>query len=208
MCNNLNFGYIRVSSKDQNEARQVKQMQELGIEERNIFVDKQSGKDFDRPQYKALLSMLREGDCLYVSSIDRLGRNYQDILEQWTYITKTKKANIVVLDMPLLDTRNDRDLTGILISDIVLQLLSYVAQKERENIRKRQAEGIAIAKTQGKYIGRKPIDIDVYKFKSLYADVIEKECTVNQAMKKLGVRSSTWYRLVEEYKSGTGRFAK
>lgn len=129
MSKQLNFGYIRVSTKDQNEARQVKQMQELGIEERNIFVDKQSGKDFDRPQYKALLSMLREGDCLYVSSIDRLGRNYQEILEQWTSITKTIKANIVVLDMPLLDTRNDRDLTGVLISDIVLQLLSYVAQK-------------------------------------------------------------------------------
>ncbi len=207
MAENLNFGYIRVSSKDQNEARQKKQMQELGIEERKIFIDKQSGKDFDRPQYKALCSMLREGDCLYVSSIDRLGRNYQEILEQWTYITKTQKANIVVLDMPLLDTRNDKDLTGVLISDIVLQLLSYVAQKERENIRKRQAEGIAIAKTQGKYTGRKPIDIDVYKFKSLYADVIKKECTVNQAMKKLGVRSSTWYRLVDEYKAGTGRFA-
>ncbi len=207
MSKQYNFGYIRVSSKDQNVARQQKQLLELGIEERNIFIDKQSGKDFDRPQYKALLSTLREGDCVYVSSIDRLGRNYEEILEQWTSITKTKNADIVVLDMPLLDTRKDKDLTGVLISDIVLQLLSYVAQKERENIRKRQAEGIAIAKTQGKYTGRKPIDIDVYKFKSLYADVASKECTVNQAMRKLGVRSSTWYRLVEEYKSGTGRFA-
>ena len=206
MSKQLNFGYIRVSTKDQNEARQVKQMQELGIEERNIFVDKQSGKDFDRPQYKALLSMLREGDCLYVSSIDRLGRNYQEILEQWTSITKTIKANIVVLDMPLLDTRNDRDLTGVLISDIVLQLLSYVAQKERENIRKRQAEGIAIAKTQGKYTGRKPKEVDVNVFMRLYAEVERRDRTVTSVLPKLGIRRSTWYRLVEEYKSGTGRF--
>lgn len=129
MANNISFGYIRVSSKDQNEARQIEKMRELGIDERHIFIDKESGKDFDREQYKALVTMLRDGDVLYIPSIDRLGRNYNEILTQWSVITKDKGADIVVLDMPLLDTRNDRDLTGTLISDIVLQLLSYVAQK-------------------------------------------------------------------------------
>lgn len=206
MTNNISFGYIRVSTKDQNEARQVEKMKELGIGERYIFIDKESGKDFNREQYKAMIAMLREGDIVYVTSIDRLGRNYTEIINQWNLITKEKKADIVVLDLPLLDTRNDRDLTGTLISDIVLQLLSYVAQKERENIRKRQAEGIAIAKAQGKYLGRKPITVDKEAFESLYAEVVRGERTNRYVMQKLGLKPNTYYRLVNEYKTKTGQW--
>lgn len=143
------YGYVRVSAKDQNEARQLSAMREFGVSEEHIVIEKMSGKDFQRPRYQRLVRNLREGDVLAVKSIDRLGRNYEEILEQWTAITKKRKAAIVVLDMPLLDTRQGRDLTGTLISDIVLQLLSYVAQTERENIRLRQAEGIAEAKARG-----------------------------------------------------------
>ena len=151
------YGYVRVSTKDQNEARQVIAMREFGIEEKNIFIDKQSGKDFDRPQYKRLMRKLKAGDTLVMKSIDRLGRNYDEILDQWRILTREKRAAIVVLDMPLLDTRQGRDLTGTLIADIVLQLLSYVAQTERELIRRRQAEGIAAAKARGVQFGPKPI---------------------------------------------------
>ena len=139
----MEYGYVRVSAKDQNIQRQLIAMQEAGLSEKHIFVDKQSGKDFERPEYQRLLRKLRRDDVLVVKSIDRLGRNYDEILEQWRLITKEKEAAIVVLDMPLLDTRKNRDLTGTLIADIVLQLLSYVAQTEREFIRQRQAEGIA-----------------------------------------------------------------
>lgn len=207
MAKNITFGYIRVSSKDQNEARQVEKMRELGIDERHIFIDKESGKNFDREQYQAMVAMLREGDLVYVPSIDRLGRNYKEILEQWSLITKEKNANIVVLDMPLLDTRNDRDLTGTLISDIVLQLLSYVAEKERESIRTRQAEGIAIAKAQGKYQGRKPIQVDKAEFEKVYAEVIRGERTNRYAMQKLGLKPNTYYKAVNEYKTKTGQWA-
>ncbi len=148
MKNNV-YGYVRVSTKEQNEARQVIAIREFGVDEQNIFVEKQSGKDFNRPQYKRLLRKLKAGDTLVIKSIDRLGRNYDEIIEQWRIITKEKQAAIVVLDMPLLDTRQGRDLTGTLIADIVLQLLSYVAQTEREFIRRRQAEGIAAAKKTG-----------------------------------------------------------
>jgi DNA invertase Pin-like site-specific DNA recombinase len=202
----MEYAYIRVSSKDQNEARQIKQMLDLGIEEQNIFIDKQSGKDFDREKYQELFSLLRDGDIVYVPSIDRLGRNYDEILEQWSIITKKLKADIVVLDMPLLDTRKDKDLTGVLISDIVLQLLSYVAQKERENIRSRQAEGIAIAKAQGKYKGKPPMNIDKELFVELYGEVKRKERTATYAMNKMGVKRNTWYVLVNEYETQTGRF--
>ena len=202
----MRYGYIRVSSKDQNLARQIKQMRELGIEEQNIFIDKRSGKDFDREHYQELIGLLCEGDIVHVPTIDRLGRNYDEILEQWAIITKQLKADIVVLDMPLLDTRKDKDLTGVLISDIVLQLLSYVAQKERENIRARQAEGIAIAKAEGKYQGRKPMDVDKEKFEKLYGEVNRKEKTATYAMGKLGVKRNTWYVLVNEYETKTGRF--
>ena len=143
------YGYVRVSSKDQNEDRQMVAMQVFGIERKNIYVDKVSGKDFERPQYKRLIRRLKNGDTLVIKSIDRLGRNYHEILDQWRVITKEKRAAIVVLDMPLLDTRQGRDLTGTLIADIVLQLLSYVAEMERNYIRQRQAEGIAAAKQRG-----------------------------------------------------------
>ena len=143
------YGYARVSTKEQNEARQMAAMQEFGVEAKNVFLDKQSGKDFERPQYRRLLRKLKSGDTLVIKSIDRLGRNYEEILEQWRIITKEKQVDVVVLDMPLLDTRRGRDLTGTLIADIVLQLLSYVAQTEREFIRQRQAEGIAVAKAKG-----------------------------------------------------------
>lgn len=147
------YGYIRVSTKEQNEDRQLVAMEQYGIASGQIYLDKQSGKDFNRPQYKRLLRRLRCGDTLVIKSIDRLGRNYQEIIEQWRIITREKEAALVVLDMPLLDTRQRRDLTGTLIADIVLQLLSYVAQTEREMIRQRQAEGIAAAKARGVRFG-------------------------------------------------------
>ena len=153
------YGYIRVSTREQNEARQLDALYKAGVEEKKIYMDKQSGKDFDRQGYQRLLHRLRPGDTLFVKSIDRLGRNYNEILEQWRLITKEKNAAIVVLDMPLLDTRQDRDLTGTLIADIVLQLLSYVAQTERESIRQRQREGIAAAKARGVRFGREAIPV-------------------------------------------------
>ena len=151
------YGYIRVSTKEQNEDRQRVAMHEFGIADRDLYMDKQSGKDFERPNYKKLVRKLKPGDTLVIKSIDRLGRNYEEILEQWRIITREKKAAIVVLDMPLLDTRQGRDLTGTLIADIVLQLLSYVEQTEREFIRQRQAEGIAAAKARGVHMGRAPM---------------------------------------------------
>jgi len=154
----MEYGYARVSTKEQNEERQLLALREFGIEKKNIFIDKQSGKDFERPNYKRLMKKLKHDDTLVIKSIDRLGRNYDEILEQWRVITKEKRAAIVVLDMPLLDTRQSRDLTGTLIADIVLQLLSYVAQTEREFIRQRQAEGIAAAKARGVQFGRKPME--------------------------------------------------
>ena len=148
------YGYIRVSSTDQNEERQIVAMKDVAVSNANMYIDKQSGKDFDRRSYQRLLRKLKDGDTLVIKSIDRLGRNYEEILEQWRIITKEKSAAIVVLDMPLLDTRRNRDLTGTLIADIVLQLLSYVAQTEREFIHQRQAEGIAAAKARGVKFGR------------------------------------------------------
>ena len=155
---NTVYGYVRVSTKEQNESRQVIAMREFGIEERHIIIEKQSGKDFNRPQYRRLIRKLKTGDTLVIKSIDRLGRNYDEIIEQWRIITKEKQAAIVVLDMPLLDTRQGRDLTGTLIADIVLQLLSYVAQTEREFIKQRQKEGIAAAKARGVHFGAKPME--------------------------------------------------
>ena len=143
------YGYCRVSSRDQNEGRQILAMNEMGIISKNIFIDKQSGKDFNRPMYKRLIRKIKPGDVIYIKSIDRLGRNYEEIIEQWKRITKEKNADIVVLDMPLLDTRRGKDLMGTFLSDIVLAILSYVAENERQNIRMRQAEGIAAAKAKG-----------------------------------------------------------
>ena len=154
----MEYGYIRVSTRERNEQRQLISMQEFGISGNRIYMDKQSGKDFERKNYKKMVRKLKKDDTLVVKSIDRLGRNYDEILEQWRMITKEKQAAIVVLDMPLLDTRQSRDLTGTLIADIVLQLLSYVAQTEREFIRQRQAEGIAAAKRNGVKFGRKPME--------------------------------------------------
>ena len=164
------YGYIRVSTKDQNEDRQLVAMREFGIAEKNIYLDKQSGKDFDRPAYRKLMQKRQPGDTRVVKSIDRLGRNYDEILEQWRQITKVKDAAIVVLDMPLLDTRKKHDLTGTLIADIVLQLLSYVAQTEREFIRQRQREGIDAAKARGVRFGRPPKKrpMEYEKVKSLW----------------------------------------
>lgn len=158
------YAYIRVSTKEQNENRQIMAINELKIENINIFIDKQSGKDFERPQYKKMIKKLRKDDLLYIKSIDRLGRNYAEILEQWQMLTKKKGIDIVVLDMPLLDTRRGKDLMGTFLSDIVLQVLSFVAENERMNIRQRQAEGIAAAKARGVKFGRpsKPLPAEFH----------------------------------------------
>ena len=150
------YGYVRVSAKDQNEDRQIIAMREVGGSEKNIYMDKQSGKDFKRKQYKRLVRKMKKDDLLYIKSIDRLGRNYEEIIKQWRYLTKEKRIDIIVLDMPLLDTRRGKDLMGTFLSDIVLQVLSFVAENERSNIRQRQAEGIAAAKARGVKFGRPP----------------------------------------------------
>ena len=208
MADNITFGYVRVSSDDQNEARQVEKMREMGIDERHIFIDKKSGKDFEREQYRAMMAMLREGDLVCIASLDRLGRNYREMGQEWEAITKVKKADILVLDMAdILDTRKKTDLTGTLISDMVVRLLSYVAEKERESIRARQAEGIAIAKAQGKYQGRKTITVDKEQFEKLYSEVIRGERTNRYVMQKMDLKPNTYYRLVNEYKTKTGQWA-
>ena len=187
------WGYIRVSTREQNEARQVDALREFGITADHIFMDKQSGKDFNRPAYQALLEQIQPGDVLVVKSIDRLGRNYNEILEQWRVITKEKQAAIVVLDMPLLDTRNSRDLTGTLIADIVLQLLSYVAETERSFIRQRQAEGIAAARARGQHFGRKPMTIPP-QFTELYTRWQRGEISAATGGKLLGVSHVTFLK--------------
>ena len=195
------YGYIRVSTKEQNEQRQLTTLREFGIEGRYIFMDKQSGKDFERPQYKKMIRKLKNGDTLVIKSIDRLGRNYDEILEQWRLITKEKQVAIVVLDMPLLDTRLNRDLTGTLIADIVLQLLSYVAQTEREFIRQRQAEGIAAAKERGIRFGRKPMERpEVYPV--LREQWRKKEISSRRAAKQLGITHRTFLKWAKEDKNG------
>lgn len=185
------YGYIRVSTKDQNEDRQKLAMFDFGVSEKNLYMDKQSGKDFERPGYQKLMRKIKPGDTLVIKSIDRLGRNYEEILEQWRTITRDKKAAIVVLDMPLLDTRQGRDLTGTLIADIVLQLLSYVAQTEREFIRQRQAEGIAAAKARGVHMGRAPMEIPE-EFTPVYDQWKRGEISGRGAAKKLGVAQHTF----------------
>lgn len=190
------YGYVRVSTLEQNDARQRIALQHFGILENNIFSDKTSGKDFKRPVYQKLKRKLREGDVLVVKSIDRLGRNYEEIGEEWRAITKKIRADIVVLDMPLLDTRVNTDLIGTLISDIVLQLLSYVAQAERENIRQRQAEGIAAAKASGKHLGR-PMTPFPQGFELIYQQYASHELTRKDAAAHLGISvdSFRWYLL-------------
>lgn len=191
------YGYVRVSSRDQNEERQLIAMREFGVQKENIYRDKQSGKDFNRPQYKRLMRKIKAGDALVIKSIDRLGRNYEEILEQWRIIAKEKGVGIIVLDMPLLNTQSDRDLTGTLIADIVLQLLSYVAQTEREFIRKRQAEGIAAAKARGVHFGRERMPRPD-NFEQVYFEWKEKAVSGRAAATKLGVCYKTFMKWVDE----------
>jgi len=193
------YGYVRVSSTDQNEDRQMLDMQNLGIDDKNIYVDKQSGKDFNRPEYQRLFSALKKGDLLYIKSIDRLGRNYKEIIEQWQMLTKDMEVDVVVIDMPLLDTRTAKDILGTFIADLVLQVLSFVAQNERENIKKRQEEGIHAAKLHGVEFGRPikkaPDNFDVlikqWKKGKLSADEVAKMCDMSIA---------TFYRRLGETK--------
>ena len=191
------YGYARVSAKDQNEDRQMIALSAFPVPQQNIYLDKLSGKDFNRPQYRKLLKKLKKNDVLVVKSIDRLGRNYEEIIEQWRTITKEKNADMVVLDMPLLDTRQGRDLTGTLISDLVLQLLSYVAQTERENIRQRQAEGIEAAKIRGVKFGRPAIP-KPEEFPEVYH--LWKEGTISgrEAARRLDVNHATFFKWANE----------
>ena len=186
------YAYLRVSSVDQSEDRQLMALGEKGVPKENIYTDKQSGKDFERPQYQRLLRRLRPGDLLYILSIDRLGRNYKEIQRQWQLLTKEKRIDICVLDMPLLDTRQSRDLTGRLISDIVLQLLSYVAQTERENIRQRQMEGIAAAKARGVHFGPET-QTPPKNFEVLRQAWRAKQLTLREAADACRIPKSTFY---------------
>lgn len=192
------YAYVRVSTREQNEDRQLIAMNELQVLQKNIFIDKQSGKDFDRPQYKKLLKKLRKDDLLYIKSIDRLGRNYNGIQEQWRILTKDKGADIVVLDMPLLDTRRGKDLMGTFLSDIVLQVLSFVAENERVNIRQRQAEGIAAAKAKGVRFGRIPKPLPE-NFHAVYQRWKHGEITGTAAAKDCGMPLSTFRYRAEIY---------
>lgn len=197
MCKN--YGYIRVSTRDQNEERQVLAMESLSIPPDNIFMDKQSGKDFERPQYKKMIKKLRKDDVVYVKSIDRLGRNYTEILEQWRILTKEKGADIVVIDMPMLDTRRGKDLIGTFISDIVLQVLSFVAENERCNIRQRQAEGIMAAKARGVRFGRPKKNMPD-NFLSLVNCWEKKQISLPEVLKICQISESTFYRRIQDFK--------
>ena len=185
------FGYVRVSSKDQNEDRQMICMQELGIPRRNTYVDKQSGKDFKRPQYQKLLKKLKRNDVLYIKSIDRLGRNYEDVQTQWRILTKEMGVDIVVIDMPILDTRRGKDLMGTFLSDIVLQVLSFVAENERDNIRRRQAEGIAAARARGVRFGRPKVPVPD-NFPELAQAYLNREITGVEAARLCGMSKSSF----------------
>ena len=198
------YGYIRVSSIDQNENRQLLAMHEKQIPAKNLYIDKQSGKDFERPNYKKLVKKLKPGDLLYILSIDRLGRNYKEIQEQWRILTKEKEIDICVIDMPLLDTRNGKDLIGTFIADLVLQILSFVAHSERENIRKRQAEGIAAAKNRGVKFGRleRPLPDN---FNQVHQDWRNKKMTLQQAANACEMPVGTFYaKAVKIEKNETG----
>lgn len=192
------YGYIRVSTREQNEDRQILALKELSIPEKNLFIDKQSGKDFERPQYRKMVRKLKKDDLLYIKSIDRLGRNYAEILEQWRLLTQTKGIDIVVLDMPLLDTRRGKDLMGTFLSDIVLQVLSFVAENERTNIRQRQAEGIAAAKARGVRFGRPPKPLPA-GFHSAYQNWKAGKITGTAAAKECGMPLSTFRYRAEIY---------
>ena len=193
------YGYVRVSSTDQNEDRQLIALREQGVDEKNIFIDKQSGKDFERPNYKKLVNKLKTGDLLYIISIDRLGRNYEEIQKQWRVLTKEIGIDICVLDMPMLDTRNGKDIMGTFIADLVLQILSFVAQSERENIKKRQTEGIAAAKAKGVKFGRpeKEVPDDFGKIVRAWE---QKKLPLEEVLKKCGMSEATFYRRLREYR--------
>lgn len=192
------YGYIRVSSRDQNEYRQLIALHKIGVKSRSIYMDKQSGKDFDRPQYKSLLQKLKPGDILYIQSIDRLGRNYEEVQNQWRILTKEKAVDICVIDMPLLDTRQGKDLLGTFIADLVLQILSFVAETEREYIKKRQAEGIAAAKEKGVRFGRPPIPLpkNFYRVHSAWRS---GKLTLKQAAKACNMPEGTFYGKAVRY---------
>ena len=192
------YGYVRVSTREQNEDRQLIALREVAVSESNLFVDKQSGKDFKRPQYKRLLKKLKKDDLLYIKSIDRLGRNYGEILEQWRVLTKEKGIDMVVLDMPLLDTRRGKDLMGTFLSDIVLQVLSFVAENERVNIRQRQAEGIAAAKARGVKFGRPPRPVPD-NFYQVRQDWRNKKITLQQAAVACAMPVTTFYEKAVQF---------
>lgn len=201
------YGYARVSSKEQNLDRQLAELRQAGVEERNIFTDKESGKTFNRKAYNLLVgteesaSMLRKNDLLIVYSIDRLGRNYSEIMKQWKYITQEIQADIKVLDMPLLDTsKQDNSLDNRFVAELVLQILSYVAQKERENIKIRQAQGIKIAKEKGKHLGR-PLAEFPLNWKEVYSEWKNKNITAVEAMKRMELKKNTFYNLVKRYEN-------
>ncbi len=193
------YGYVRVSSIDQNEDRQLIAMDENNVPSKNVYIDKQSGKDFERPQYKKLVKKLKQGDLLYILSIDRLGRNYEDIQKQWRILTKDIGIDICVIDMPLLDTRNGKDLMGTFIADLVLQILSFVAQSERENIKKRQAEGIAAAKAKGVKFGRPEKDIPD-DFGKIIKAWEQKRLPFTEVLKLCNMSEATFYRRLREYR--------
>nr|WP_263326065.1 recombinase family protein [Neobacillus sp. Marseille-Q6967] len=204
---NKTFGYIRVSSKDQNIDRQLNDMLKLGINERDILIDKESGKNFNRPQYTALKQCLREGDLLYIKSIDRFGRNSKEIKKEWEIITSEIKADIKVIDMPLLDTTQHKDTLGTFVSDLVLQVLSFVAEKEREDINKRQREGIESAKAKGKHLGRPKISLQLLTdeqkiiLKVNYEPWKRKEITSVDFMNKITLKKNTFYKIIKEYEA-------
>lgn len=207
----MNIGYIRVSTIEQNEGRQLEKMKGLDIDERHLFIEKASGKDFDRPIYQAMKAVLRKGDLLYIDALDRFGRNYDEIIKEWKYITREIGADIVVLEQEsLFDTRKFKAMGeyGKLIEDQTLNTLAFVAEQERRKIKQRQAEGIALAKEQGKYAGRKPIEIDKEAFEQVYGEVVRKERTNQYAMNKLGLKPNTYYKAVNEFKTRTGRWAE
>lgn len=194
------YGYVRVSTREQNEDRQLIALREVGVSDRNIYMDKQSGKDFERPQYKKLLRKMKKDDLLYIKSIDRLGRNYEEILQQWRVITKGKGVDIVVLDMPLLDTRRGKDLIGTFLSDIVLQVLSFVAENERTNIRQRQAEGIAAAKAKGVKFGRPPLPLPK-NFYEVHKAWRGKKITLKEAANACNMPIGTFYGKARKFEN-------
>ena len=193
----MTYGYVRVSSLDQNEGRQILEMEKLEILPKNIYIDKQSGKDFERPQYKKLLKKIKPGDLLYILSIDRLGRNYEEIQRQWRHLTKEVGIDICVIDMPILDTRPYKDLLGTFVSDLILQVLSFVAENERDNIRKRQAQGIAAAKARGVHFGRPEAKLPE-EFPALLRQWEKQQISTKEMLKECGCSESTLYRRVRE----------